>query len=134
MLVGRGEPGRLRPRPAQAEDDVALLVLGLEDVDLDLVPGLEVDRVGLAAEPELLVGDDALGLGADVDENLVRVHPDNDSVDDVAVVESPECLLLELEVVIHRQHGRGLVLLTHGRGLLLLGQKRACLFGQEITP
>jgi len=62
---------------------------------------------------------------------IVGVNAYDHPIDDVAVVESPECLLLELEVVIHRQHGRGLVLLTHGRGLLFLGQKRACLFRQE---
>src|ERR1700730_16834488 len=39
LLRAGAEPGVLAATPPQAEDDVALLVLRLEDVDLDVVSG-----------------------------------------------------------------------------------------------
>ena len=44
-------------------------------------------RVDIVLDAQLAGGDDALGLVADVEENLVTVDLDDGAVDDVAVVE-----------------------------------------------
>jgi len=93
-------------RAAQAEDDVALLVLGLEDVNLDLIAGLEADGVDVSARAELLARDDPFSLGADVDEDLVRVYSYDNPIHDVPVVRGFEGLLLEVEVVLHGHRHR----------------------------
>jgi len=100
LLLRGHDPGRLGTRAAQAEDDVAFLVLGLKDVDLDLVAGLELG-IHVSAQSELLARDDAFGLGPDVDEDLVRVDSYDDPIHDVPVVGGFEGLLLEVEVVLH---------------------------------
>ena len=130
LLLGSHDPGRLRPRPAQAEDDVALFVLWLEHVDLDVVARLETDRIDLTAQAKLLAGDDSFGLGADVDQDLVRVDPDNDPIHDIAMVGGLEGLHVIVEVVLHG-HRRGRVLL--GR-LLLFCQDGTGFAGQRTYP
>ena len=45
LLLRDGLPDAFRACLAQAEHDVAVLVLGLDDVDLDLVAGVEGDRL-----------------------------------------------------------------------------------------
>ncbi len=93
LLFGGDQPGRLGSSAPEAEDDVALLVLRLEDVDLDVVPGRQL-LVGISAKTELLARDDPLGLRSDVDEHLVGVNPYYHAVDDVSVLRSAERLLI----------------------------------------
>src|SRR5690606_30732429 len=71
-----------------AQDQAAFLVLLLEDEGLDVVAHLD-DLVGVdvVLDRQLTRGDDALGLVADVEQDLVTVHLDDGAVDDVAVVE-----------------------------------------------
>jgi hypothetical protein len=56
-----------------------VLILGLDDVDLDLVTGVEGDRL-LATCRELAVRDDSLALRTDVDEDLVGIDADDDTI------------------------------------------------------
>ena len=70
------------------EDQPAVLVLLLEDEGLELL--VEVDDlvgVDVVADRELARRDDALGLVADVEQDLVAVDLDDLAGDDVAVVE-----------------------------------------------
>ena len=53
LALGGLGPDALGLGAAQRQDDVAVLVLGLEDVDLDLVALVQLDRVGVAAHPQL---------------------------------------------------------------------------------
>ena len=70
------------------QDQAAFLVLLLEDEGLDLVAdGDDLGRVDVVLDRELARGDDALGLVADVEEDLVTVDLDDRAFDDVAVVE-----------------------------------------------
>src|SRR3954452_19062836 len=81
LLLHRA-PLALEAGAPKRQDDVALLRLGLEDVDqnrvADLEPGL---RRGIAPV-ELMVADDAFALRADVGEDLVLVDPDALALDD----------------------------------------------------
>ena len=62
--------------------DEAVVVLAALDVDVDRVAGL--DR-GLALRVgELVEGDDALALAADVDDDVVALHGDDRAFDDLA--------------------------------------------------
>ena len=81
-------PGALVLGALLGQDQPALLVLLLQDQGLDLVTDLD-DLVGVdvVLDRELAGGDDTLGLVADVEQDLVTVHLDDDSLDDVAVVE-----------------------------------------------
>ena len=81
-------PGALVLRALLGQDQPAFLVLLLEDQGLDLVADLD-DLVGVdvVLDRELAGGDDALGLVADVEQDLVPVDLDDDALDDVAVVE-----------------------------------------------
>jgi len=70
------------------EDQPAFLVLLLEDQGLDLVTDLDdVVGVDVVLDRELTRGDDALGLVADVEQDLVTVDLDDGALDDVAIVE-----------------------------------------------
>ena len=71
-------PGPLVLGPLLGQDQAAFLVLLLEDKGLDLVTDRD-DLVGvdLVADRELPVGDDALGLVADVEQDLVPVDLDH---------------------------------------------------------
>src|ERR687897_522412 len=70
------------------QDQTAFLVLLLEDQGLDLVAdGDDLVGVDVVLDRQLTRGDDALGLVADVEQDLVPVDLDDDTGDDVAVVE-----------------------------------------------
>ena len=102
LLLHRA-PLALEAGAAQREDRVALLRLGLEDVhEDDVADGQLRLALGMAAV-ELAVADDAFGLGADVDEDLVLVDPDDGALDDVAVLEALDVRVLLGEELLHRR-------------------------------
>jgi hypothetical protein len=75
-------------RSLLGEDEPAFLVLLLEDQGFDLVAERDdLVRVDVVADRQLAAGDDALGLEADVEEDLVLVDLHDRAVHDVAVVE-----------------------------------------------
>ncbi len=130
LLLSSHQPGGLRPRAAQAEDDVALLVLGLQDVDLDLVARLEAGGVEVSAHAELLARDDTLSLGSDVDQYLVRVDSHDDPIHDVPVVGGLEGLLVVMEVVLHGHRCRRILV----GPLLVFGQDGTRISSQNTNP
>ena len=70
------------------EDEAAVLVFLLEDEGLDLVAELhDVGRVGVLADRELARRDDAFGLVADVEQDLVPLDLDHGTGHQVTVVE-----------------------------------------------
>src|SRR6058998_1858269 len=81
-------PGALVLRALLGQDQAPLLVLLLEDEGLDRVTDLD-DLVGVdvVLDAQLARGDDALGLVADVEEDLVTVDLDDGALNDVSVVE-----------------------------------------------
>ncbi len=83
-----GAPGTLVLSALLREDQAAFLVLLLENQGLDLVADLDdLVRVDVVLDRELAARDDTFGLVTDVEEDLVAVNLDDDSVNDVAVVE-----------------------------------------------
>jgi len=81
-------PGALVLGALLGEDQPAFLVLLLEDEGLDLVAdGDDFVRVDVVLDGQLAGGDDALGLVADVEQNFIAVDLDDDSVNDVAIIE-----------------------------------------------
>ena len=81
-------PGALVLRALLGQDQPAFLVLLLEDQGLDLVADLDdLGGVDVVLDGQLARGDDALGLVADVEQDLVPVDLDDATLDDVAVVE-----------------------------------------------
>ena len=76
LLLHRA-PLALEAGAAERQDDVALGRLGLEDVDEDRVADGELRLALAVATEQLAVADDAFALGADVDEDLVLVDPDD---------------------------------------------------------
>ena len=81
-------PGALVLRPLLREDQAALLVLLLEDKGLDVVTdGDDLGGVDVVLDRQLTRGDDALGLVADVEQDLVPIDLDDGAFDNVAVVE-----------------------------------------------
>ena len=81
-------PGALVLRTLLGQDQATFLVLLLEDEGLDLVADLDdLGGVDVVLDGQLARGDDALGLVADVEQDLVPVDLDDDTLDDVAVVE-----------------------------------------------
>ena len=112
-------PGALVLRTLLGQDQAAFLVLLLENQGLDRIAhGNDLGGVDVVLDGQLAGGDDTLGLVADVEQNLVAVDLDDDSFDDVAVVEvldrrvdRGEKLLLRSDVV-DRDLGAGL----YGRG------------------
>ena len=82
---------------------------------LELGLGLGVAAVQLA------VADDALRLGADVDEHLVLVDAHHGALDDVTVLEAPDLAFLLVEQLLHRRRlGPGV---DDGLGLGLGGRR-----------
>ena len=70
------------------QEEAAFLVFLLEDEGLDLVAhGDDVAGVDVVLDGQLAREDDALGLVADVKEDLVVVDLDDSALDDVAIVE-----------------------------------------------
>ena len=81
-------PSLLEAGALLGKDQTALGVLLGEDQRVDLLAELDLfGRVDRLADRELVGGNDALGLVADVDEDLVFVDPDDLAVDDVALIE-----------------------------------------------
>ena len=81
-------PGALVLGALLGQDQPALLVLLLEDEGLDLLADRDhLMRVDVVLDRQLAGGDDALGLVADVEQDLVAVDLDDGALDDVAVVE-----------------------------------------------
>ena len=81
-------PGLLEAGALLGEDEAPLLVLLGEDESVDDLA--QIDLVGGihgAADRQLVSGNDAFGLVADVDQDLVLVDPDDLAVDDVALLE-----------------------------------------------
>ena len=83
-----GAPGPLVLGPLLGQDEPPLLVLLLEDERLDLLAERDdLAGIDVVADRELARGDDALGLVADVEQDLVLVDLDDGALHDVAVVE-----------------------------------------------
>ena len=81
-------PRALVLRALLGQDQPAFLVFLLEDKGFDvLADGDDLIGVDVVLDGQLARGDDALGLVADVEENLVAVDLDDGALDDVAVVE-----------------------------------------------
>ena len=86
-----GLPRELEPRALLREDEPPFGVLLREHQRVDLVAERDlVGRVDRAADRQLGDRDDALGLVADVDEDLVLVHAHDRAVDDFALVDLRE--------------------------------------------
>src|SRR5215216_3433223 len=84
-------PGALVLRALLREDETALLVLLLEDKCLDLVADLhDLAGVDVMADRQFFGGDDAFGLVADVQQNLVAVDLHDRPLEDVALLEVPK--------------------------------------------
>ena len=83
-----GRPGPLVLGALLGQDQATLLVLLLEDEGLDVIAERD-DLLGVdvVADGELAGGDDALGLEADVEQDLVAVDLDDRPLDHVTVVE-----------------------------------------------
>src|SRR5438445_10302398 len=113
LLILRLDPDRLGARAAQRSDDVAVLVFRLQYEDLDVVAGVQVGRACLAG-PQFPAGDDAFGFRADIDQNLIGIDPDDDTIDDVTVGYALTGSLLLIEELLHR---RGASILRVGRVL-----------------
>ena len=122
--LGRGldlAPGLLEAGPLLGEDQAALLVLLGEDQRVDLLA--ERDLLGgidRAADRELVRRDDALGLVADVDQDLVLVDPDDLAGDHVALLEGLDRRVVvgdELAVDLDQQVGGAAVGGGAGGGL-----------------
>ena len=81
-------PGALVLGALLGQDQPAFLVLLGEDEGLDVVThGDDLAGIDIVLDAQLARGDDALGLVADVEEDLVAVHLDDGALDDVAVIE-----------------------------------------------
>ena len=102
LLLHRA-PLALEAGAAERQDDVALGRFGLEDVDQDRVPDGQLGLALAVATEQLAVADDALALGADVDEDLVLVDADDLALDDVAVLEALDVGVLLGEQLLHRR-------------------------------
>ena len=89
--VGRrldAPPGALEAGTLLGEDQAAVLVLLGEHERVDLFAELDlVGRVDRLADGQLVRGDDAFALVADVDEDLVLVDADDAAGDDVTLLE-----------------------------------------------
>src|SRR5690606_7202546 len=81
-------PGALVLGALLGQDQPTFLVLLLEDQGLDLVADVDnLARVDVVLDGQLAGGDDTLGLVTDVEQDLVPVNLDDDTLDDVPVVE-----------------------------------------------
>ena len=81
-------PGALVLRALLAQEQAALLVLLLQDKGLDLVTdGDDLVGVDVVLDGQLASEDDAFGLVADVEEDLIAVDLDDSALDDIAVIE-----------------------------------------------
>ena len=105
-------PGALVLSALLGEHQTAVLVLLLKDEGLDgIAQRDDVCRVGILADGELADGDDALGLEADVHEDLVVLDLHDGAVDQIPLVEIgdravDEAVHLLLIDVIEGENGR----------------------------
>ena len=95
VVVGGGElvPDPEAIRLLLGQDDGALVALDLLDHHLDGVARNEPDHAAVVRE--LPGGDHALGLVADVDENVVGVHTQHGPLYNVPLPDAPKALLEE---------------------------------------
>ena len=100
LLLHRA-PLALEAGTAERQDDMAFRRFGLEDVDEDGVPDRQLRLTLAVATEQLAVADDALALGADVDEDLVLVDADHLALDDVTVLEALDVRVLLGEELLH---------------------------------
>ena len=83
-----GAPGALVLRALLAQEQTPFLVLLLQDEGFDLVAdGDDLVGVDVVLDGQLASEDDAFGLVADVEEDLITVDLDYSALDDVAVIE-----------------------------------------------
>src|SRR5262249_35437702 len=83
-----GAPRAFVLGPLLRQDQTAFLVLLLKDKSLDLLAGLnDFVRVDVVLDRQFPGRDDALGLVADIEQDLVSIDLDYGPFNDVAVVE-----------------------------------------------
>ena len=83
-----GAPGALVLRALLAQEQTPFLVLLLQDEGFDLIAdGDDLIGVDVVLDGQLASEDDAFGLVADVEEDLITVDLDDSALDDVAVIE-----------------------------------------------
>ena len=83
-----GAPGALVLRTLLAQEQTPFLVLLLQDEGFDLVAdGDDLVGVDVVLDGQLASEDDAFGLVADVEEDLITVDLDDSALDDIAVIE-----------------------------------------------
>jgi len=100
LLLHRA-PLALKTGAAEREDHVALRGLRLQHVhEHNVADGELRSGLGIAAE-ELAVADHALGLRADVDQDLILVDPDDGALDDVSMLEALDVRVLLGEELLH---------------------------------
>ena len=134
LLLHRA-PLALETGAAERQDDVALGRFRLEDVDQDRIPDGQLGLALAMATEQLAVADDALALGADVDQDLVLVDADDLALDDVAVLEALDVGILLGEQLLHRRRlgsertCRRRLLLVIARG----GRVGGLLVGQRVV-
>src|SRR5580700_1620021 len=81
-------PGALVLGALLRQDQAAFLVLLLQDKGFDVLAGLDhVVRVDIVLDGQFPGRDDALGLVADIEQNLIPIDFDDGSFNDVAVIE-----------------------------------------------
>src|SRR5712691_2540802 len=108
-------PGALVLRALLGQDQPALLVLLLQDQGLDVLAVLDdIMRIDIVLDRQLAGRDDAFGLVADVEQDLIPVDLDDCPFDNIAVVEILDGLvdrgeegLLGTDVVDRYLGGRG---------------------------
>ena len=111
-LLLDGVPGALVLGTLLGEDQTTLLVLLLENESLDLVAhGNDIGGVDVLANGELAGGDDALGLVADVKQDLVALDLHDGAGDEAALVKVgngavDEVVHLLVGDVVQREDGR----------------------------
>ena len=110
VLLLHGTPLALQASTTQGEHGMAVRGFRLQDVDEDGVADREFRlRLGIAPV-EFAIADDALRLGADIDEHLVLVDAHDDALDHVAMLEAGDVARLLGEQLLH---GGGLRTITH---------------------
>ena len=108
LLLHRS-PLALEAGTAQRQDRVALVGLGLQHVDEHHIADVQL-RLGLGVAPiQLAVADDTLGLGADVDDDLVLVDAYHGALDDITMLEAADLTGLLAEQLLHGGRLRGAI-------------------------
>src|SRR3954454_1370609 len=92
-------PRALLAGAVEREDRMALVVLGLHNRHEHRVTYLHGVALFLRKALKLMAGDNALGLGSDIDEDFVATELHYGAFDDVAMLERAVLLLRGLEEV-----------------------------------